>query len=338
MKTTASSGIEVFRKDFPVLKQEVNGHPLIYLDNAATTQKPRQVISAMNSYYERDNANVHRGIHALSHRATVGFEEGRERVAEFINANSSDEVVFTRGTTEAINLFARSWGGAFLKEGDTILLTEMEHHSNLVPWQMLAERRKLKLEFIPITGDEGLLDLSEIDQRLHSGVKLFAFTHVSNALGVINPAAELCAKAREKGITTLVDAAQSIGHGPVDVQQLGCDFLAFSGHKMCGPTGIGVLWGKLDLLNQMPPFHGGGEMILSVELEKSSFKKSPHRFEAGTPAIAEVIGLTAAIDYLESVGREAIFEHGHSLANERSEERRVGKERKTKRGQEERRG
>lgn len=320
MKASTVSGIGAFREDFPILAQQVHGNPLVYLDNAATTQKPRQVISALSSYYEEDNANVHRGIHALSHRATVAFEGARERVAQFINAKEADEVIFTRGTTESINLLARSWGDAFLEEGDTVLLTEMEHHSNLVPWQLLAERKKLKLEFVPITGDEGLLDLSRIDEMLHSGVKLFAFTHVSNTLGVINPAVDLCTRARKKGIVTFVDAAQSAGHGPLDVQVLGCDFLAFSGHKMCGPTGIGVLWGRKELLDAMPPFHGGGEMILSVDYQKSTFKKAPHRFEAGTPAIAEAIGLAAAMDYLDSVGRQRILDYGHSLANHAARE------------------
>jgi cysteine desulfurase / selenocysteine lyase len=315
MRAATPSGIGAFREDFPILAQQIHGNPLIYLDNAATTQKPRQVISALTRYYEEDNANVHRGIHSLSHRATVAFEGARERVAAFIHAESSEEIIFTRGTTEAINLLARSWGEAFLQEGDTILLTEMEHHSNLVPWQLLAERKGLTLEFVPITGDDGLLDLERLDSMLHPGVKLFAFTHISNALGVINPAARLCARAREKGITTFVDAAQSAGHGPLDVQEIGCDFLAFSGHKMCGPTGVGVLWGRRKLLDAMPPFHGGGEMILSVDYQKSTFKKAPHRFEAGTPAIAEVIGLAAAMDYLDSVGRERILDYGHSLAD-----------------------
>lgn len=315
MKATTSSGIGAFREDFPILAQQVHGNPLIYLDNAATTQKPRQVISALSRYYEEDNANVHRGIHELSHRATIAFEGARERVAKFIEANDASEVIFTRGTTESINLLARSWGDSFLKEGDTILLTEMEHHSNLVPWQLLAERKQLKLEFIPITGDDGLLDLERLDDFLHPGVKLFAFTHISNTLGVINPVADLCARAREQGIPTFVDAAQSAGHGPLNVQTLGCDFLAFSGHKMCAPTGIGVLWGRRELLDAMPPYHGGGEMILSVEYQKSTYKKAPHRFEAGTPAIAQAIGLAAAMDYLDSVGRERILEYGHSLAD-----------------------
>ncbi len=309
------SDVQAFREDFPILAQQVHGQPLIYLDNAATTQKPRQVIAALSKFYETDNANVHRGIHELSHRATIAFEGARERAAEFIHAADSHEIIFTRGTTEAINLLARSWGDAYIEEGDTILLTEMEHHSNLVPWQLLAERKKAKLEFLPITGDEGSLDLARLDEQLHSGVKLLAFTHISNTLGVINPVAELCALAREKGITTFVDAAQSAGHGPLNVQALGCDFLAFSGHKMCGPTGIGVFWGRKPLLDAMPPFHGGGEMIHTVDYRKSTYKKAPYRFEAGTPPIAQAIGLAAAMDYLDSVGRDHILEYGHSLAD-----------------------
>jgi cysteine desulfurase/selenocysteine lyase len=317
MKTFPSSvGVHAIREDFPILSQQVHGNPLIYFDNAATTQKPRQVIAALSDYYQTDNANVHRGIHELSHRATVAFEGARERVAEFIHASDSHEIVFTRGTTEAINLLARSWGDAFIGEGDTILLTEMEHHSNLVPWQLLAERKKAKLEFLPITGDEGLLDLAQLDRFLDdTTVKLLAFTHISNTLGVINPVAGLCARARAKGITTFVDAAQSAGHGPLDVQALGCDFLAFSGHKMCGPTGIGVLWGRKELLDAMPPYHGGGEMILSVDYRRSTYKKAPYRFEAGTPPIAQAIGLAAAMDYIDSVGRPHILEHVHSLAD-----------------------
>lgn len=316
MKTIPSfADVHATREDFPILAQQVHGNPLIYLDNAATTQKPRSVIAAVSGYYETDNANVHRGIHELSHRATVAFEGARERVAEFIHASDSHEIVFTRGTTEAINLLARSWGDVFIGEGDTILLTEMEHHSNLVPWQLLAERKKANLEFLPINGDEGLLDPEQFDRLLDAKVKILAFTHISNTLGVINPVAELCARARAKGITTFVDAAQSAGHGPLDVQALGCDFLAFSGHKMCGPTGIGVLWGRKECLDAMPPYHGGGEMILSVDYRQSTYKKAPYRFEAGTPPIAQAIGLAAAMDYIDSVGRERIMEHVHSLAD-----------------------
>ena len=251
------------RKDFPILDQQVHGKPLIYFDNAATSQKPRAVIDALVHYYEHDNANVHRGIHELSNRATAAFEAARARAAKFINARSAEEIVFTRGTTEGINLVASSWGAKNLKAGDVILLTEMEHHSNLVPWQLLAQRTGAKLAYVPITGDEGLLDLSKLDSLLTKQVKIFSMVHISNSLGTVNPVAELCARARKLGIVTLVDGAQSAGHLPVDVQAIGCDFFAFSGHKICGPTGIGVLWGRQELLDAMPPYQGGGEMILS---------------------------------------------------------------------------
>jgi cysteine desulfurase/selenocysteine lyase len=300
------------REDFPILDQQVHGYPLVYFDNAATTQKPRAVIDALRSYYEHDNANVHRGLHELSSRATDAYEGARARVAKYIGAARADEIVFTRGTTESINLVAQAWGGRFLHENDVILLTEMEHHSNLVPWQLLAERVGARLRFVPVR-DDGTLALEQLEQLLTPEVKLFAFTHVSNSLGTINPVAELCRKAKAVGAVTLVDAAQSAGHMPVDVREIGCDFLAFSGHKMCGPTGSGTLYGRAELLDAMPPWHGGGEMIVSVTLEKSSFKKSPHRFEAGTPNIAGAIGLAAAIDYLEAIGRPAIAEHDAQL-------------------------
>lgn len=302
------------RADFPILDQKVHGHPLIYFDNAASSQKPWAVIKALDGYYEKDNANVHRGIHELSNRATAAFEASRERVTKFINARSHDEIIFTRGTTEGINLVAQSWGGKNLKAGDKILLTEMEHHSNIVPWQLLAERTGAKLVYLPVTGDEGLLDLSKLDSLLTREVKLFAFTHISNTLGTVNPVAELCERARKLGVTTLVDAAQSAGHRQVDVQELGCDFLVFSGHKICGPTGIGVLWGRKETLDAMPPYQGGGEMILDVDFFKTTYKPAPHRFEAGTPDISGVIGLHAALDYLDAIGRDNIFKHDQELA------------------------
>jgi cysteine desulfurase / selenocysteine lyase len=302
------------RADFPILNQRVHGKPLIYFDNAATTQKPRAVTEALVRYYENDNANVHRGLHELSSRATEAYENARQRVADYIGAASAEEIIFTRGTTESINLVAQSWGGKFLKAGDVILLTEMEHHSNLLPWQLLAERAGARLRFVSVR-DDGTLALEQLDQYLTNEVKLFAFTHVSNSLGTINPVAELCAKAHAVGALTLIDGAQSAGHMPVDVQELGCDFFAFSGHKMCAPTGSGALYGRAEVLEQMPPWHGGGEMIISVSLEKSTYKRAPHRFEAGTPNIAGAIGLAAAIDYLESIGREAIFAHDAELAS-----------------------
>lgn len=300
------------RRDFPILDQRVHGQPLLYLDNAATTQKPRFVIEALTRYYEHDNANVHRGIHELSNRATAAFESARARVAAFLNARSSEEIIFTRGTTEGINLVAMAWGNHNIKAGDTILLTEMEHHSNLVPWQLLAARTGARLEFIPVTGDTGLLDLANLDDLL-SRTKLLAMTHISNSLGTINPVAQICERARRKGATTLIDAAQSAGHRPVDVQEIGCDFLVLSGHKMCGPTGIGALYGRKEVIEAMPPFHGGGEMILTVEYQKSTWKPAPHRFEAGTPDISGAVGLAAAMDYLDKIGRRNIAEHDQDL-------------------------
>ncbi len=301
------------REDFPILRETAHGHPLIYFDSAATSQKPRPVIEALQNFYEHDNANVHRGLHTLSSRATEAYEKARKRVAGYIGAANADEIIFTRGTTESINLVAQAWGGKFIREGDVILLTVMEHHSNLVPWQLLAKRTGAQLRFIAVR-DDGTLEVEQLSSLLTHQVKLFAFTHVSNSLGTINPVAELCAKARAVGALTLVDAAQSAGHLPINVRELDCDFLAFSGHKMCGPTGIGVLYGRAEVLDSMPPWHGGGEMIVTVELEKSAFKKAPHRFEAGTPNIADAIGLAAAIDYIEQVGRPAIFEHDSRLA------------------------
>jgi cysteine desulfurase/selenocysteine lyase len=300
------------REDFPILHERAHDHPLIYFDNAATTQKPRHVLEALQDYYEHKNANVHRGLHELSSRATEAYENSRDRVAQYLGAASPDEIVFTRGTTEGINLVAQSWGGKFLRAGDVILLTEMEHHSNLVPWQLLAERAGARLRFVPVRQD-GTLELDQLPSLLTEEVKLFAFTHISNSLGTINPVRELCQKAREVGAVTLVDGAQSAGHLPVNVRELGCDFLVFSGHKMCAPTGIGALYGRAELLDAMPPWHGGGEMIVSVTLEKSTYKKAPHRFEGGTPNIAGAIGLAAAIDYIEKIGRAEIFEHDARL-------------------------
>src|SRR5947209_6916663 len=312
----ASTSVDwsALREDFPILREQAHGHPLIYFDSAATSQKPRGVIDALRNFYEHENANVHRGLHMLSSRATEAYEKARQRVANYIGAASPDEIIFTRGTTESINLVAQAWGGEFIREGDVILLTVMEHHSNLVPWQLLAERTGARLRFVPVQ-DDGTLAMDQLSSLLTPEVKLFAFTHISNSLGTINPVAELCAKARAAGAVTLVDAAQSIGHMPLDVQEFDCDFLAFSGHKMCGPTGIGVLYGRAEVLDSMPPWHGGGEMIVSVTLEKSTFKKSPHRFEAGTPNVAGAIGLAAAIDYIQRIGRSAIFEHDSELAH-----------------------
>ena len=303
---------EAIRKDFPILTQTVNGHPLIYFDNAATSQKPRPVIDTLAHFYERDNSNVHRGLHELSNRATAAYEGARKRLAAYLGAEA-ETIIFTRGTTESINLVVHAWGDANVGKGDVILLTEMEHHSNLVPWQLLARRKGATLRFVPVNPD-GLLELDNLDNLLDGPVKIFSFTHISNTLGTINPAADLCARARRAGVTTLVDAAQSAGHRPLDVREIGCDFLALSGHKMCGPTGAGVLYGRKEILEGMEPFHGGGEMIVSVALTESEFKPPPHRFEAGTPAIAQAIGLGASAHYLDQIGRQRIFDHDQALA------------------------
>lgn len=305
---------EAIREDFPILNQKINGRPLIYLDNASSSQKPRAVIDAIRNHYTYNNANVHRGIHELSNRSTEIYEGSRKRVAEYLNAANTKEIIFTRGTTESINLVAQSWGQSNLNAGDTILLTEMEHHSNLVPWQILAKRIGAKLEFIPVTDDNGLLDLSDIDARLDRA-KLLSFTHFSNTMGTINPAKELCQMARKAGVVSLVDAAQSAGHTLIDVQEIDCDFLAFSGHKICGPTGIGVLYGRKEKLEEMPPYQGGGEMISKVEYFESTFNEVPHKFEAGTPNIAGAAGLYAAIEYIDNIGRMAIFQHDQLLVS-----------------------
>jgi cysteine desulfurase/selenocysteine lyase len=303
------------RADFPILHQQVNGRPLVYLDNAATSQKPQCVIDALVDYYAQDNANVHRGIHALSMRATAAYEAARERSAKFLNAAAATEIVFTGGTTDGINLVANAWGDENLKPGDVILLTEMEHHSNLVPWQLLARRTGAKIRFLPVVaGDTGLLDLAKLPDVLKPDVKLFAFTHVSNTLGVINPVADLVAAAKKVGALTLIDAAQSAGHMPVDVRAIGCDFLVISGHKMCGPTGIGVLYGRQALLDAMPPYRGGGSMISSVTYEEAKWAPAPQKFEAGTPNIADAIALAKAMDYLDELGRDKIAEHDERLA------------------------
>lgn len=301
------------RADFPVLQREVRpGVPLVYLDSAATSQKPDAVLSALDSYYRLHNANVHRGIHTLAEEATALYEGARRKVAAFINAASAREVIFTRNASEAINLVAYSWGRARLKAGDRLLLTEMEHHSNLVPWQMLSAERGLEIDIIPITAD-GLLDLAEADKLLALAPRLLAFTHMSNVLGTINPVAELCRRAHAAGAVVLVDGAQSVPHFAVDVQALGADFYVFSSHKMCGPTGIGVLWGREALLDAMPPFLGGGDMISSVQLREFTPAALPHKFEAGTPAIAEAAGLGAAVEYLQAVGIDSIHAYEAEL-------------------------
>jgi cysteine desulfurase/selenocysteine lyase len=303
------------RSHFPALHQTVNGQPLVYLDNGATSHKPRAVIDALVRYYERDNSNVHRGLHALSMRSTDSYEAARVRTAKFINAADQAEIVFVRGTTEAVNTVAAGLAPR-IGPGDVILATEMEHHSNLVPWQQLAKARGATLRYVPVAGAdaEGGLDLAALDTLLTPQVKVFAFTHISNTLGTINPAAELCARARAVGALTVVDAAQSIGHDTVDVRALGCDFLAFSGHKMAGPTGIGALYGRRELLDTMEPAETGGGMVVSVDYEGARWKPSPERFEAGTPNVADAVGLHAAMDFLDGLGRPAIAAHDHELA------------------------
>jgi len=302
------------RADFPILQQSVNGGPLIYFDNGASTQKPRAVIESLTYYYEHDHSNVHRGLHELSNRATAAYEKARGRLGRYLNTRSADEIIFTRGTTESINLVANTWGRTHLRKGDVILLTEMEHHANIVPWQLLAQSTGASLRFLPVTENGASLDLDRLDEFLTTKVKLFAFTHISNTLGVINPAAELCQRARRLGVTTLLDAAQSVGHSPVDVQALGCDFLVCSGHKMAGPTGIGLLYGRQEILDTMPPWQGGGEMITRVSFEQSEWKPSPYRFEAGTPNIADAIALATAAEYLDQIGRDNIAAYDHHLA------------------------
>ena len=308
----AALDVDRVRADFPILGETVNGKPLVYLDNAASTQKPRRVIDAIVRHYEHDNANVHRGIHELSNRATDAYDHARQRVARFLGVEDAAELVWTRGTTEGLNLVAWAWGSANLKPGDEILLSVMDHHSNLVPWQLAAQRTGAKLRFLQMDG-EGRLDLSALPDLLTERTKLVSVAHVSNALGTVHPVREIADAAHAVGALMVVDGAQSAPHLPVDVPSLGADFYAFSGHKMCGPTGIGGLWGRREVLEAMPPFHGGGDMIEWVELESSTYAGIPTKFEAGTPNVAGAVGLAAAADYLAEVGREAILAHERAL-------------------------
>ncbi len=304
---------QAVRADFPILGRQINGKPLVYLDSAATSQKPAVVIDAMDDYYRRYNANPHRGVYTISEEATAAYESARQRLATFINAASVKEVIFTRNTTEAINLVRYSWGRANIHRGDRILLTEMEHHSNLVPWQLLAQEVGARLEFLCID-DDGLLLLDQLERKL-AGVRLLALTHQSNTLGTINPIKAITTAAHAAGALVLVDGAQAVPHMPVDVQDLGADFYAFSGHKMCGPTGIGVLWARRALLESMPPFLGGGDMIKRVKLNEATWNDLPWKFEAGTPSVAEGIGLGAAVDYLSQFGMERVRSHEQTLVD-----------------------
>ncbi|ALA69922.1 cysteine desulfurase [Geobacillus stearothermophilus 10] len=305
--------VNEIRALFPILHQQVNGHPLVYFDSAATSQKPLPVIEALDRYYREYNSNVHRGVHTLGTKATDAYEGAREKVRRFLNAQSAQEIIFTRGTTAALNLVAASYGRANVKEGDEIVITYMEHHSNLIPWQQLAKQTGATLKYIPLQED-GTINLRDVEATITKAAKIVAIAHVSNVLGTINPVREIARIAHERGAVVVVDAAQSAPHMKVDVQELDCDFLALSGHKMCGPTGIGVLYGKKKWLEQMEPIEFGGEMIDFVELYDSTWKELPWKFEGGTPIIAGAIGLGAAIDFLEQVGLDAIAAHEHELA------------------------
>ena len=304
--------VDKIRADFPILKQKIHGKPLVYLDNGATSQKPQVVVEALNRYYTSENSNIHRGVHFLSEQATAAYEAARQKIKRFVNARSEQEIIFVRGTTEAINLVAQSYGRTFLKPGDEIIVSAMEHHSNIVPWQILCEQTGARLRVIPINHD-GELVLDEYRRLLSEKTKLVSVTHVSNALGTIVPVKEMVRLAHERQVPVLVDGAQAVPHLKVDVQDLGCDFYAFSGHKLFGPTGVGILYGRSDLLEAMPPYQGGGDMISLVTFEKTHYNVLPYKFEAGTPHIAGGIGLGAAVDYLESLDWQQVAAHEHSL-------------------------
>ncbi|HSL72247.1 MAG TPA: cysteine desulfurase [Longimicrobiales bacterium] len=311
-QATSTLDVNALRRQFPILRERVNGRELVYLDSAATSQKPQSVIDSISGFYQHDNANVHRGLYELSRRSTERYESARETIARFLNARETREVVWVRGTTEAINLVSATWGWANVSAGDEIVLTMVEHHSNLVPWQLLAQRVGARLRFVDID-DEGRLSLDHLKQLLNPRTKLVGLNHISNALGTINPVAEVCRLAHAVGAKVLVDGAQAAPHVPIDVQALDCDFYAISGHKMCGPMGIGALWARAELLEQMPPYHGGGEMIDVVQLEYSTYAKIPHKFEAGTPDAAGAVGLAAAVDFLNGIGFDAIAAHEQEL-------------------------
>jgi len=310
--TRAAFDVERVRADFPILQIEVQGQPLVYLDNAASSQMPQPVIDRMVRYQSTEHANIHRAVHTLSERATAAYEAARVKLQRFINAPDEREVIFTSGTTEAINLVMHGYGRKFIQAGDEIILTTLEHHSNIVPWQMLAEETGAKIRVLPIN-DAGELCVDQFEALFNARTKLVGLSHVSNALGSINPVKQMIAMAHSHGVPVLVDGAQAVPHMAVDVQDLDCDFYAFSGHKLCGPTGIGVLYGKAELLEKMQPFKGGGDMILSVSFEETVYNTIPHKFEAGTPPIAAAVGLGAAVDYLSSIGMDAIVTHEHAL-------------------------
>jgi cysteine desulfurase/selenocysteine lyase len=312
LKERSPIDVERVRAEFPLLSREVGGRRIVYLDSAATTQKPRVVIDAIRDYYERHNSNVHRGVHRLSQEATEAFEGAREKMRRFLGADSTEEIIYVRGTTEAINLVAQSLGRARLRPGDEVLITAMEHHSNIVPWQMLCEATGAKLRVAPID-DRGALIMEEFAQRLSKRTGIVAAVHASNALGTLNPVRQIVELAHEKGAIVLIDGAQAAGHMPVDVSEIGCDFYACSGHKMFAPTGIGILWGRRELLEEMPPWQGGGDMIRSVTFEKTTYNELPHKFEAGTPDVAGAVGLGAALDWLTELGMDQVAAHEEEL-------------------------
>lgn len=310
--SSSAFNIDEIRKDFPILQTEVHGKPLVYLDNAASTQKPKCVIDKVAEYYSATNANIHRGVHYLSQKATIEYEGVRDQVAKYLNASSSKEIIFTRGTTEAINLVANSYGRKYIQEGDEIIISYLEHHSNIVPWQMLCEEKKAVLKVIRMD-DRGDLDMDHFHSLLSDRTKFISVVHVSNALGTVNPVEEIIKAAKALGIPVLLDGAQSVQHQPVDVRALGCDFFVFSAHKLYGPTGVGVLYGRKELLEAMPPYQGGGDMIASVSFEKTTYNELPYKFEAGTPNIEGVIGLGPALDYIQKVGFDAIQQYENEL-------------------------
>lgn len=312
LKNTDILNINKIRDDFPILKREVNGKPLVYFDNGATSQKPQLVIDVINKYYTFENSNIHRGIHTLSQEATNAYEVARKKVQRFVNAQHEHEIIFTKGTTDSINLVAASFGKKHLKKGDEIIISNMEHHSNIVPWQMICEEKEAVLKVIPIN-DKGELLMDEFKKLLSPKTKFVSITHVSNTLGTINPVKEIIKLAKEAGALVLIDGAQAVPHTKIDVQDLGCDFYAFSGHKMFGPTGVGILYGKEAILNDLPPYQGGGDMIKTVTFEKTTYNELPHKFEAGTPNIVGGIGLGVAIDYMNSIGLDKIEAYEHEL-------------------------